>query len=150
MPFPVDVRSGRGREADPTLLQRERNSFKTSAALTRRPAATSASDSARAACKALRSASVSQSPGSSGSNSTSVPSGRVVGSSTTRRPACTRALIVIRGSVALDRLPNNRVEPMAARFCGRILAFGRRGSPRHRWADMSLARSGRNNLHDVA
>jgi hypothetical protein len=58
-----------------------------------------------------------------------VPSGSVVGSSTTSRPARTRALIVILRSVALDRLPNNRVEPTALSVCGTIPAFGRRGSP---------------------
>jgi hypothetical protein len=57
LPFPANVRSRRGREADPTLLQRARNSFTTSAASTRRPAATSASDSAKTTCKACRSAS---------------------------------------------------------------------------------------------
>jgi hypothetical protein len=73
-----------------------------SKAVTRMPAATSASESRRASCSAARSASSSQSPGSSGRSSISVPSGRSVASSTSSRPARTRALIVMRDSVALD------------------------------------------------
>ncbi len=92
--FVLAARGRRG-EPDPAGLQRDRSRLRTSAASTIRPASTSACDCARAACKAERSASSSQSPGSRGRSSSSVPSGRSIGSSTTRRPSCTRALIVM-------------------------------------------------------
>ncbi len=94
--FALHMARGRSCETNAAFRQRERSSRSTSAASAKRPSDTSMSDSARAACKAARSPSSSQSPGSSGSNSTSVPSGRVVGSSSTRRPPWTRALIVTR------------------------------------------------------
>ena len=94
-PLAVDVVVRRLREANATGLQLDRSRLRMSVASTSRPASTSACDWARAACKAARSASSSQSPGSSGRSSISVPSGRFVGSSITRRPSRTRALIVI-------------------------------------------------------
>lgn len=48
----------------------------------------------------------SQSPGARGSNSTSVPSGRSVGSSSTSRPSWTCALIVILMGIAFDVAAN--------------------------------------------
>ena len=101
-------------EVNAALLQRDRSSLSRSAASMSRPAATSASESARAAWSAARSASSSQSPGSSGSSSTSVPSGRSVGSSTTSRPARTRAFIVVRRSVAFEWTAHKRLHPAAA------------------------------------
>src|SRR5947199_2872142 len=96
----------RGRsEPNAARLQDDLSSFRIAAASTRRPAATSASESRKAACRAARSASSSQSPGSSGRSSTSVPSGRSVGSSTTRRPAQTRAFRVMNGTLALETSP---------------------------------------------
>ena len=85
-----------GRETNATILQRDRSSRRMTSASTSRPALTSSSDSFRALCKAARSFSVSQSPGSRGRSSTSVPSGRSVGSSTRSRPAFTRAFSVMR------------------------------------------------------
>ena len=76
-------------------LHSERSSRRTSLASTTRPALTSASDSPNARCRAARSSSLSQSPGSKGSSSISVPSGRSEGSSTIKRPFFTRALRVI-------------------------------------------------------
>src|SRR5438132_6023185 len=97
----------RGRsEPNAARLQDDLSCFRIAAASTRRPAATSASESRKAACRAARSASCSQSPGSSGRSSTSVPSGRSVGSSTTRRPAQTRAFRVMNGALALERSLN--------------------------------------------
>ncbi len=97
----------RGRsEPNAARLQDDLSCFRIAAASTRRPAATSASESRKAACRAARSASCSQSPGSSGRSSTSVPSGRSVGSSTTRRPAQTRAFRVMNGTLALERSAN--------------------------------------------
>jgi uncharacterized protein YbjT (DUF2867 family) len=74
-----DVAACRGGEQDLSTLHVERSSRRTSSALTRRPASRSPSDWRRASCKAARSASSSQSPGSRGKSSTSVPSGRSVG-----------------------------------------------------------------------
>ncbi len=101
--------SGRG-EANASRRQVERRSFRIAEASTRRPAATSASDSRKAAWSAARSSASSQSPGSSGRSSTSVPSGKSVGSSTTSRPARTRALSVMRWTVTLERSPNKPLE----------------------------------------
>ncbi len=70
----------RRRESDSTARQRDRSSLRISSASTSRPAATSASDCRKASCSAARSASSSQLPGSSGSSSISVPSGRSLGS----------------------------------------------------------------------
>jgi hypothetical protein len=94
--FPLDVSTCGRSEAYEAGRQRERSSFRISTASTRLPAATSASDWRKASWRAARSASSSQSPGSSGNNSTSVPSGKSVGSSTSRRPPRTRALMVMR------------------------------------------------------
>jgi len=107
----MDVPAGCCGEPDSARSQRERSSLRTTSASTSRPAATSASDSRRAWCNAARSVSSSQSPGSSGSSSTSAPSGRSVGSSSTRRPARTQALIVIASSVALQGPPNKCFQP---------------------------------------
>src|SRR6266542_5138048 len=93
--FLLDMPLRGEREANVPLFQRERSSRRTLAASTRRPAFTSSSESCRALCNAARSSSSSQSPGSRGRSSISVPSGRSVGSSTTSRPAFTRAFSVI-------------------------------------------------------
>jgi len=93
----------RGGEQDLSTLHVERSSRRTSSALTRRPASRSPSDWRRASCKAARSASSSQSPGSRGKSSTSVPSGRSVGSSNTSRPARTRAFSVMGSSLLRKR-----------------------------------------------
>ena len=100
-----------GRESDAALVHRDRSSLRISSTSTNRPAATSLLDSRRALWSAARSASSSQSPGSSGRRSTSVPSGRSVGSSTTSRPALTRALIVMPNRVALEEPPNTALHP---------------------------------------
>jgi hypothetical protein len=100
---------GRG-EANASWRQVDRRSLRISAASTRRPAATSASDSRKAACRAARSSASSQSPGSNGRSSTSVPSGKSVGSSTTSRPARTRAFSVMKRNVTLVRSPNKPLE----------------------------------------
>ena len=101
--------SGRG-EPNAPWRQVDRRSLRISSASTRRPAATSASDSRNAAWSAARSSASSQSPGSRGRSSTSVPSGKSVGSSTTRRPARTRALSVMQWTVTLGRSPNKPLE----------------------------------------
>ena len=90
-----DVATRGSGEQNLSALHVERSSRKTSSALTRRPASRSPSDWRRASCNAARSASSSQSPGSRGRSSTSVPSGRSVGSSNTSRPARTRAFSVM-------------------------------------------------------
>ena len=87
--FTCDVPARRRRESNATWIQRDRSSLRMSSAATRRPAATSASDSRRASWRTARSPSSSQSPGSSGKSCSSVPSGRSVGSSTTSRPSNT-------------------------------------------------------------
>jgi len=87
-------------EDDLATCHSDRSSRRTSLASIMRPASTSAPEAIRARCSAERSSSLSQSPGSNGSNSTSVPSGRSVGSSTTKRPFWTRAF-----KVMLDRIP---------------------------------------------
>ncbi len=87
-------------EANATILQRDRSSRRITSASMRRPALMSSSESFRARWRAARSSSSSQSPGSRGSSSISVPSGRSVGSSTTSRPAFTRAFNVIAITVA--------------------------------------------------
>jgi hypothetical protein len=103
-----DLRARRRGQSDAALAQCDRSSLRISSASISRPAATSASDSRSALWSAARSASSSQSPGSSGRSSNSVPSGRLVGSSTTSRPAVTRALMVMCDSVALGGPPNKR------------------------------------------
>jgi hypothetical protein len=118
--------SGRG-EANASWLQVERRSFRISAASTRRPAATSAPDSCKAAWSAARSSSSSQSPGSSGRSSTSVPSGKSVGSSTTSRPARTRALSVMQWTVTLERSPNKPLERTGADTIYSYRAFASAG-----------------------
>ncbi len=105
-----DVALGRCGEADPARSQDDFSSLRTSSASASRSAATSISDSRSAVCRAARSASSSQSPGSSGRSSISVPSGRSVGSSTTSRPARTRALSVMTRTVAPGSLPNKPLE----------------------------------------
>ncbi len=89
-------------ELDATVPQRDLMSLRISSASTSLPAAASVSDWRRASWSAARSASSSQSPGSSGSRSISVPFGSSVGSSTTSRPSRTRALMVMKESVALS------------------------------------------------
>jgi hypothetical protein len=100
---------GRG-EPNTARPQADLSSFRIESASTRRPAATSASESRKAACNAARSTSSSQSPGSSGRSSTSVPSGRSVGSSTTSRPAQTRAFRVMTRTLAFETSPNKPFE----------------------------------------
>jgi hypothetical protein len=56
-----------------------------------RPASADFQDADSASCKARRSSSVRSSPSSSATRSTTVPSGKAVGSSRTRRPFSTRA-----------------------------------------------------------
>lgn len=118
-------------EANAAWTQDDRSSLRSSVASTRRPAATSASESRNAACSAARSASSSQSPGSSGRRSISVPSGRSVGSSTRRRPACTRALRVTSETLPPDGVPNKPLERSGGRATGSPDLRGRRAS---RWA----------------
>ncbi len=65
---------------------RRRRSAVTSAAERTRPARTSSSELARAACRRSRSSSSRSSHESAAISSTSAPSGRSVGSSTTKRP----------------------------------------------------------------
>ena len=98
-------------ESNATGFHRDRSCLRTSAASASLPAATSDSDWIKAACRAARSVSSSQSPGSNGRSSTSVPSGKVVGSSNTRRPARTRALIVMEMSVPSNQPPNKPLQP---------------------------------------
>ena len=102
-------------EANTAWTQDDRSSLSISVASTSRPAATSASESRNAACSAARSVSSSQSPGSSGRRSISVPSGRSVGSSTRSRPARTRALRVTSGTLPLDGAPNKPLERSGGR-----------------------------------
>lgn len=83
------------READMPAFHGKRSSFNTTAASIRRSPATSSSEASSARCSASRSSSSSQSPGSSGNRDSSVPSGRSVGSSTTKRPFRTRAVTVM-------------------------------------------------------
>jgi len=116
-----DVLLGGCGESNPAGFQRERSSLRISSASTSRFCATSTSESRRAWCKAARSLSSSQSPGSSGRSSTSAPSGKSVGSSSTRRPARTRALIVMSRSVALEEPPNKALHPTGA---GGIVSAG--------------------------
>ena len=106
-----DVLSCRPRKSDLAGTQRDRSSLRISWASTRRPAATSTSDSRRASWSAARSASSSQSPGSRDRSCNSVPSGKSVGSSTISRPARTRALMVMATRIALRRPPNERLQP---------------------------------------
>ena len=96
------------REANAPMLQRDRSSRRMTSASISRPALTSSSESRNARCNAARSSAVSQSPGSRGRSSTSVPSGRSVGSSTTSRPAFTRAVSVMSTTVA-PGTPRNKV-----------------------------------------
>jgi hypothetical protein len=110
-----DVALGRCGEADAARSQDDFSSLRISSASTSRSVATSISDWRSAAWRAARSASSSQSPGSSGSRSTSVPSGRSVGSSTTSRPARTRALSVISRTVEPGSLPNKPLEQAGGR-----------------------------------
>ena len=105
----IDVSLCGRRKPDRTLRQCDLSSRRISSASMSRPAATSAEDWASASCNAARSASSSQSPGSRGSSSISVPSGREVGSSTRSLPSRTRAVIVMQESVALGGPPNKRL-----------------------------------------
>jgi hypothetical protein len=82
-------------EMDDAMFQRDRSSRRMAPASTRRPLFTSSPDALSASWRAARSAASSQSPGSSGRSSISVPSGKSVGSSTTSRPAFTRPFSVM-------------------------------------------------------
>jgi hypothetical protein len=135
----------RGRsEANAARRQDDLSSFRITSASTRRPAATSASESRNAACSAARSASSSQSPGSSGRSSISVPSGRSVGSSTTSRPAQTRAFRVIDWTLALTSLPNKPLERPGTRAVrhGRACERAGRSTARRCWAALVGEHSG--------
>ena len=128
--LPMYVALRRCRESYGPRGQRDRSSFRISSAPTSRPAATSASDWRRASWSAARSVSSSQSPGSSGRRSISVPSGRSVGSSTTSRPSRTCALTIMKASVALAWPPNKTLQPTsgALRFpCSQLGSRAARG-----------------------
>jgi hypothetical protein len=124
-----DVAARSGGEQNLSALHVERSSRKTSSALTRRPASRSPSDWRRASCKAARSASSSQSPGSKGKSSTSVPSGRSVGSSNTSRPARTRAFSVMVGSLLRKPALGSRPRLTRQRRSRGTRASARPGSP---------------------
>ncbi len=109
--LPLYVALRRCRESYGARCQRDLSSLRISSASTSRPAATSASDWRRASWSAARSASSSQSPGSSARRSISVPSGRSVGSSTISRPSRTCALIIMEASVTLAGPPNKTLQP---------------------------------------
>ena len=72
--------------------RRRRNSSRIFVAVRRRPASADRHEADSVSCRARRSSSVRSSPSSSATKSTTVPSGKVVGSSRTRRPFSTRAL----------------------------------------------------------
>jgi hypothetical protein len=97
-------------ESNAAGLQEDLRPLRIASASTKRPAATSTLDSRKAAWSAARSASSSQSPGSRGRRSTSVPLGKSVGSSTTSRPARTRAFEVIEATLAPGGAPNKPFE----------------------------------------
>ncbi len=105
---------------DAAPVQRERSSLRTSSASTSLPAETSASDMTSASQRAVRSSSSSQSPGSNGSSSITVPSGRSVGSSTTKRPSRTCALMLMLKNLAL-RVTPNKADAADARSFTQIL-----------------------------
>ena len=96
------------RENDPATLHFDRSSRRTSSASVRRPASISAPDATSARCSAARSSSSSQSPGSNGSRSISVPSGRSVGSSTTKRPFRTHAFSIMPEKIPANAVVDNR------------------------------------------
>ena len=100
-------------EKDRARFHFNRSSRRTSLASVVRPASTSAPEATRARCSAARSSSSSQSPGSMGRSSISVPSGRSVGSSTTKRPFRTRAFNVMVKKVPTNGAVDNR------RYAGR-------------------------------
>ena len=95
-------------EKDLTRVHFDRNSRRTSVASVRRPNSTSVPEATRARWSAARSSSSSQSPGSIGRSSISVPSGRSVGSSTTKRPFSTRAFNVMPKKVPANAVVDNR------------------------------------------
>ena len=128
--LPPNVFLRSGREANAPILQRDRSSRRITSASMRRPALMSSSESLRARWRAARSSSSSQSPGSRGSSSISVPSGRSVGSSTTSRPAFTRAFNVIAITVA----PRSVVQQAGLRVASSGLAFTLSGDGRLRRA----------------
>ena len=79
-------------ESNRKAHRRLRNSSKTSEAGRRRPASADFQDAESASWRARRSSSVRSSPSSSATRSITVPSGKVVGSSSTIRPLRTCAL----------------------------------------------------------
>ena len=83
----ISFRCGSDRQAH----CRRRSSSRISWAGRRLPASADFQDAESASCKACRSSLVRSSPSSSATRSTIVPSGKVVGSSRTRRPFSTRA-----------------------------------------------------------
>lgn len=76
---------------DRQTYRRWRSSSRIAEAGRRRPASADCQDEDRASCNARRSSSVRSSPSSSATRSTTVPSGKAVGSSRTSRPFSTRA-----------------------------------------------------------
>jgi hypothetical protein len=83
----VSFRCGSDREGH----RLRRSSSRIADAGRRRPDSADFQDAERASCSARRSSSVRSSPSSSATRSTTVPSGKVVGSSRTSRPFSTRA-----------------------------------------------------------
>ena len=119
--FALNVALRGGGEADAAPVQCERSSLRTSSASTSLPAATSASDDTSASRRAARSSSSSQSPGSNGSSSISVPSGRSVGSSTTKRPSRTCALMLMLLNLAPRLTPNKSFDRSVRRRAWRAI-----------------------------
>ena len=87
----ADLRVRFGRGDDLQAHRRRRSSSRIRDAGWRPPASADLQDVDNASCKARRSSLVRSSPSSSATRSTTVPSGKVVGSSRTRRPFSTRA-----------------------------------------------------------
>ena len=83
------VRFGRGEDLQAHRGRRSSSRIRDSGR--RPPASADLQDVNNASCKARRSSLVRSSPSSSATRSTTVPSGKVVGSSRTRRPLSTRA-----------------------------------------------------------
>ena len=96
-----DLRVRFGRGEDRQAHRRRRSSSRIRVAGWRPPASADLQDVNNASCKARRSSLVRSSPSSSATRSTTVPSGKVVGSSRTRRPFSTRAR---RGPIGLPYL----------------------------------------------
>jgi hypothetical protein len=96
-------------ENDLSAFHSDRSSRRTSLTSIIRPSLTSSSEAASARCRADLSSLLSQSPGSKGSSSISVPSGRSDGSSTINRPFRTRALRVMFNNIPESGASDNHV-----------------------------------------